>query len=53
MTDWGLALQIGGIGFGVVFLVLCVLATALWLTGVVTSKRSHHNSNEEMKRGQG
>ena len=37
-VDWGLAGQIGGIGFGLVFAVLIILALAIWLTGLVLSK---------------
>lgn len=36
--DWSLAGQIGGIGFGLVFVVLTVLALAIWLVGLVLSK---------------
>ena len=36
--DWGLAGKIGGIGFGTVFVVLIILAIAIWLTGLVTRK---------------
>ncbi len=35
---WGQAAQIGGVGFGVVFAVLLILASAIWLTGLVISK---------------
>ena len=37
-VDWGFAGQIGGIGFGLVFVVLIMLALAIWLTGLVLSK---------------
>ena len=37
-VDWGLAGQIAGIGFGLVFVVLTVLALAIWLMGLVLSK---------------
>lgn len=36
--DWGQAWQIGGVGFGTVFLVLIILAVAVWLTGFVIGK---------------
>ena len=36
--DWGFAGQIGGIGFGLVFAVLIILALAIRLTGLVLSK---------------
>ncbi|MBA7547228.1 hypothetical protein ES705_39635 [subsurface metagenome] len=39
-VDWGFAGQIGGIGFGLVFAVLIILALAIWLTGLVLGKIS-------------
>ena len=36
--DWGFAGQIGGIGFGMVFAVLVILAVILWLVGLVMRK---------------
>ena len=36
--DWGLAGQIGGVGFGLVFTVLIILALAIWLVGLVLSR---------------
>jgi len=40
VVDWGFAGQVGGIGFGLVFAVLAILALAIWLTGLVLSKIS-------------
>ncbi len=37
-VDWGFAGQIGGVGFGLVFAVLIILALVIWLTGLVLSK---------------
>ncbi|MDP2730896.1 MAG: OadG family protein [Dehalococcoidales bacterium] len=37
-VDWGFAGQIGGIGFGTVFIVLIILTLAMWLMGRVFSK---------------
>ena len=37
-VDWGFAGQIGGFGFGLVFVVLIILALAIWLTGLILSK---------------
>jgi len=37
-VDWGLAGQIGGLGFTLVFAVLLILALAVWLTGLIISK---------------
>ena len=37
-VDWAQAWQIGGIGFGLVFAVLVILAFVVWLTGLLLSK---------------
>jgi len=37
-VDWGFAGQIGGIGFGLVFLVLVILAVAIWIVGRIVGK---------------
>ncbi|MBL7125232.1 MAG: OadG family protein [Dehalococcoidales bacterium] len=37
-VDWGFAGQIGGFGFSLVFLVLIILAVAIWLVGLVLNK---------------
>ena len=34
-VNWGEAFEIGGIGFGLVFLVLVILAVAMWLMGLL------------------
>lgn len=36
--DWGFAWQIGGVGFGVVFLVLIVLALVIRLSRLIIAK---------------
>ena len=33
--DWGEAWKVSGMGFGLVFIVLAILAIAVWLIGVV------------------
>ncbi|MBA7629497.1 hypothetical protein ES703_36996 [subsurface metagenome] len=38
VIDWGQARQIGGLGFGVVFLLLAFLSVLIWLTGLVINK---------------
>ncbi len=35
---WGQALQIGGVGFATVFVLLILLAIVIWLTGIVLGK---------------
>lgn len=36
--DWGFAAQIGGIGFGAVFVLLIILGVVVWLVGLVLNK---------------
>ena len=35
---WGQAGQVGGVGFGMVFLLLVILAVVVWLVGLVLNK---------------
>ena len=55
MVDWtwGQAGQIGGIGFGLVFAVLIVLAITVWLTGLVVGKivSGKKEANAEKEKG--
>jgi len=37
-VDWGFAGQVGGVGFGMVFVLLVILAIVIWLTGIVVNK---------------
>ncbi len=39
-VPWGQAVQVGGVGFGMVFALLIILAIVIWLTGLVVSKIS-------------
>jgi len=39
-VDWGFAGQVGGMGFGMVFALLVILAVVIWLTGLVIIKTS-------------
>jgi Na+-transporting methylmalonyl-CoA/oxaloacetate decarboxylase gamma subunit len=45
-VDWGFAAQVGGVGFGMVFVLLCLLAAIIWLTGVVVSRTVASESEE-------
>ena len=36
--NWAEALKVGGIGFGMVFAVLALLAVAIWLIGLLMMK---------------
>jgi Na+-transporting methylmalonyl-CoA/oxaloacetate decarboxylase gamma subunit len=38
MVDWGLAIRTGAVGFGLVFVVLVVLALAVWTAGLLVRK---------------
>ncbi|MFC2008313.1 OadG family protein [Chloroflexota bacterium] len=49
-VDWGFAAQIGGIGFSLVFLVLIILAVAIWLVGIVLRKVSPPDSKASDKK---
>jgi len=40
IVDWGFAGQIGGVGFGMVFALLIILAVVIVLTGIVVNKTS-------------
>ena len=37
-VDWAFAGQVGGVGFGMVFVLLVILAVVIWLTGLVVNK---------------
>jgi len=47
--DWGDAWQVAGIGFGVVFLVLIILAVAIWVTGIIVKKMEIRQKNRQTK----
>ena len=52
-VDWGFAGQIGGIGFGLVFVVLIILAVAIWLVGLVLRRiGAGKGEAEEKKKGE-
>ncbi len=38
-VDWGYAGQVGGVGFGMVFALLIILAIVIWAIGVLLGKR--------------
>jgi len=51
--DWGFAGQIGGVGFGLVFVVLIILAIAIWLVGLVLKRiGTDKGEAEEKKKGE-
>jgi len=38
MMDWNLVAKIAGGGFGMVFIILAILALTVWLTKIVTAR---------------
>ena len=48
--DWDLAVKIAGGGFGMVFLILAILALVVWATGLVwqrTKSKQKSDAGEE------
>jgi Na+-transporting methylmalonyl-CoA/oxaloacetate decarboxylase gamma subunit len=51
-VDWGFAGQVGGVGFGLVFAVLIILAVVIWLVGLGLRKIGAGKAEaEEKKKG--
>jgi Na+-transporting methylmalonyl-CoA/oxaloacetate decarboxylase gamma subunit len=56
IIDWGQAVKVGWIGFGWVFMVLVILAVAIWLSGVIIrkmEKRKEKPAEAETNSGEG
>lgn len=49
-VDWGFAGQVGGIGFGMVFAMLIILAIIIWLVGLILSKIGAGKAETNAKR---
>ena len=49
--DWGFAGLVGGVGFGMVFALLIILAVVIWLVGLVVSKAEKNKTSGETKGG--
>jgi hypothetical protein len=47
--DWSDVWKVAGVGFSVVFLVLIILAVAIWVTGIVVNKMEIREKNKEIK----
>jgi Na+-transporting methylmalonyl-CoA/oxaloacetate decarboxylase gamma subunit len=47
MIDWSLAGKLAGGGFGMVFLILAILALVVWLTGLGVRKFQKSSSKRE------
>jgi Na+-transporting methylmalonyl-CoA/oxaloacetate decarboxylase gamma subunit len=51
-VDWFFAAQVGTVGFGMVFILLIILAICIWLTGLVFGKTSTgKNKTDDTKKG--
>lgn len=48
--DWGYAGQIGGLGFGFVFLVLIILSLVMWLVGLAVRKIGSGKAEAEVNK---
>jgi Na+-transporting methylmalonyl-CoA/oxaloacetate decarboxylase gamma subunit len=46
-VDWGFAVQVGGMGFGMVFVLLIILAVVIWLTGLVVNSGKDKADNTQ------
>ena len=49
-VDWGFAWQVGGVGFGVVFALLILLAIIIWLVGLILNKVSAGKAETDVKK---
>ena len=45
--DWSYALLVGGMGFGMVFFLLIVLAVFIWLTGRIFNRASFEKGKKD------
>jgi sodium pump decarboxylase gamma subunit len=53
IIDWGQAVQIGLVGFSVVFLVLVILAVAMWLTGKIIGRLEKNKQQPAVAKADG
>jgi Na+-transporting methylmalonyl-CoA/oxaloacetate decarboxylase gamma subunit len=49
--DWGEASRIGGLGFGIVFILLTFLSLLIWITGIIINRLERKNESQEKKKG--
>lgn len=49
--DWGEAVRIGGLGFGIVFILLTFLSVLIWLNGIIINRLDKNNESQEKKKG--
>ena len=52
-VPWEQAFQVGGVGFGMVFILLIILAVVIRLTGLILNKISAENKVESGDKGKG
>jgi Na+-transporting methylmalonyl-CoA/oxaloacetate decarboxylase gamma subunit len=45
--DWGQALEYGGVGFVLVFIVLAILAVATWLVNLISHKTTNGGNGDK------
>ena len=51
-VDWSFAGQVGGVGFGMVFALLIILAIVIWLTGLLVNKAGGtKNKSDDNQKG--
>ncbi len=48
--DWAQAWQVGGIGFGLVFVVLAILAVVTWLASLILNRNGSGGDEDETKK---
>ena len=46
-VDWSFAGQVGGVGFGMVFALLIILAVVIWLTGRLVNRNGNTEEKED------
>ncbi len=51
-VDWGFAGQIGGFGFGLVFVVLIILAVVIWAVGLAVKRAAAGKSGAATGQGE-
>ena len=49
VIDWGFAARVCGVGFGIVYALLCVLALIIRLIGLIIVKTGIDNKNKDLE----
>ncbi|MBG7616854.1 MAG: OadG family protein [Chloroflexi bacterium] len=50
-VDWAEAFEIGGLGFGLVIVVLMILALVMWLMGLLLKRYTSEEETEAESKG--